>query len=400
MTSHLSQPIAQPTTDGHRPLSYEDLRRFLLLVVALLLVAALLRALTPILLLFTTVFLLAMVLNPLVSRLERRGVRRGLAVVVIVFLLLAVVGLALGLVVPLIMEQAEGLIRKWPVYKKSIEAQSEILNQRFPGLDRMVPELDSLTQAVEPAKIVKQVLRVTRGLMGGLFISILALLLLVFILSQPRPLVAGFLSAVPERHREAAGRSLARIMAQMTAWMKATLINGAITGVSTGILLHLIGVQPALVFGTLAFFGEFVPNIGPLVAAAPALVVALGEGPGKALMALAVVVFVQQVESNLLVPFIMGREMKLHPVSIIFFALAMASLFGVIGAVLAVPAAAIIKVLFDEFYLKPQQVPVQTIETQAGSLVAEGVWPDPQTLRDETDEVAPEPAPEAAPKPA
>ena len=205
----------------------------------------------------------------------------------------------------------------------------------------------------------------------------IALLLLIFTLSSPQPLVGGFLAAVPERHREAAGRSLARVQEQMTAWAKATLINGVITGVSTGLLLHFIGVQPALVFGVLAFFGEFVPNIGPLITSIPALFVALGMGTDKFLLALGAILFVQQVESNLLVPFIMGRSMQLHPVTIVFFALAMGALLGVAGAILAVPAAAITKILWDEFYLQPQRrrsFGLDNIEERANDLVAGRGW--------------------------
>jgi putative permease len=182
---------------------------------------------------------------------------------------------------------------------------------------------------------------------------------------------------VPERHREASGRSLARTQEQMTAWAKATLINGAITGLSTGLLLHFIGVQPALVFGVLAFFGEFVPNIGPLIASVPALFVALGIGPNKFAFALAAIIFVQQIESNLLVPFIMGRSMQLHPVTIVFFALAMGSLLGVVGAILAVPAAAITNIFWDEFYLQPQRhrsASLEQVEERANDLVAGQGW--------------------------
>jgi predicted PurR-regulated permease PerM len=159
------------------------------------------------------------------------------------------------------------------------------------------------------------------------------------------------------------------MMQQMQAWIKATLINGAITGISTGLLLHFIGVQPAMVFGTLAFFGEFVPNIGPAVTSLPALFVALGSGPEKAGLTLLAIAFVQQVESNLLVPFIMGRHMELHPVAIVFSALAMGSLFGIVGAVLAVPTAAAAKILIDEFYLRPRNVIMADIEAEADTVV-------------------------------
>ena len=95
------------------------------------------------------------------------------------------------------------------------------------------------------------------------------------------------------------------------------------------------------------------------------------------LLAGAAILFVQQVESNLLVPFIMGRQLELHPFSIIFFALAFGSLFGFAGAILAVPAAAVVKVLFDEFYLQPNRVPEPEISGRSEILVREREWRAP-----------------------
>lgn len=373
---------APSTFDDSCALSYAGLRRFFFLVVAVLGGAVLLQAIAPTLLLFTVVFLLAMVLNPLVSGLEKRGVKRGLAVLLIILSLLGTVVLLGFLIVPPMLQEINHLAEKAPDYWKNIRLQSEALNARYPALDRLTPELEKLQQGggLEPAKIgswAARILSYTFGLVGAIFGGVIALLLLVFTLSTPQPLVAGFLAAIPERHREASGRSLARVQEQMSAWAKATLINGLITGVSTGLLLHFIGVQPALVFGMLAFFGEFVPNIGPLIASVPALFVALGMGTDKFALALVAIIFVQQVESNLLVPFIMGRSMQLHPVTIVFFALAMGSLLGVVGAILAVPAAAIAKVLWDEFYLQPQRLrssSLEQVEERADDLVAGRGW--------------------------
>jgi predicted PurR-regulated permease PerM len=194
-------------------------------------------------------------------------------------------------------------------------------------------------------------------------------LLLAFTLSDPQPLVARLLEVVPERHREPTRRSLARLMRQMTAWARGVLINGAITGVSTGLLLAWVGVQPALLFGVLAALGEFVPNIGPVIVALPALFVALSQGASTFWLALGAVLFVQQVESNLLVPFVMGKEMKLHPVTILFFTLAMGTLFGLAGAILALPAAALTQIVLDEFYLRPGRPDPDAINVQAERLI-------------------------------
>jgi predicted PurR-regulated permease PerM len=92
-------------------------------------------------------------------------------------------------------------------------------------------------------------------------------------------------------------------------------------------------------------------------------------GATKFWLALAIVLFVYQVEVNLLVPVVLGKEMRLHPVTILFFTLAMATLFGVLGAILAVPAAALVQIVVDEFYLKPRHVDHLEMEREAVILV-------------------------------
>ena len=379
-----------PAQDFERPLSYAELRRFFGLIALMAVTYLLVRAIAPTLILFLVVFLLAMVLNPLVTALERRGVKRGLAVVLI---LLGLVGILVGvgmLVIPAVLDEVNTLAEQAPKYWETIRAQSQQLTQRYPALDRFLPGIQELqdSSAFDMSRLsvyAKQILSYTFGLVGAIFGLIVAILLLVFTLLNPKPLVSGFLRAVPERHREASVRVLERTQGQMTAWARATLINGMITGVSTGLLLTLVGVQPALVFGVMSFFGEFVPNIGPLVAAAPALFVALGMGTTKFGLALAAILFVQQVESNLLVPFVMGRSMELHPATIIFFALAMGSLLGIVGAILAVPTAAIVKILFDEFYARPQRASREELDARAGDLVA-GRFEEPDQENADKDE--------------
>jgi predicted PurR-regulated permease PerM len=341
-----------------RPLCYADLRRFLGLILLMAVSAVLIWRLADTILLFVVVFLTAIVLNPLVVWLQQRGVKRGLAVTFVVLLLLAILTLVVWLIVPVVLKQVDQLTQSAPQLRQNILAQFKTLADRYPALDKNLPETETIVQAArgQAASVAQLALKTGLGVIGGLFITIVALLLLVFTLADPRPLVSGFLAAVPERHRPTTRRCMVRIAAQMAAWIKATLINGLITGTLTGVLLTLIGVKPGFVFGVLAFFGEFVPNVGPLVAAAPALFVALGQGAEKAGMAIVAIMAVQMFSGNVLVPLIMGRQMELHPAVITFFALGMAGLFGVIGAVLAVPAAATLKVLIDEFYIRPQQL--------------------------------------------
>jgi predicted PurR-regulated permease PerM len=212
-------------------------------------------------------------------------------------------------------------------------------------------------------------LRSTIRIVGGVFIFVFAVLLLIFVLASPQPLVLGYLALMPERHRGKARRTLIRMTEQMTAWARGVAINGVITGASTGILLWAVGVQPAFVFGVLAFFGEFLPNIGPVLVAFPVLFVALSISVTKFWLALAAILFVQQIEVNFLVPYILGREMRLNPVLILFFTIAMGWLFGLAGAILALPAAALTKIAVEEFYLRPRGVSYAVLEGEAEAIV-------------------------------
>ena len=374
-----------------RAATYEDLRRFLFLCLALLGAALIVGALGPLVMLLVVVFFLVAVLNPIVVWLEKRRLPRGLAVALV---LLGLLGTLVGvgfLVVPPIVEQTSALAKNSDTYSRNIAGQMQVVLDRFPQLQSLLPEkvqdADNLKQvgrALSPqfenwvrlhsTDLTGFVVSMLQAAAGGALTFLLALLLTLFVLLNPAPLISGFLCAVPARYRDAAGRSIGRIENQMLAWIRATLINGLITGISTGLLLWWIGVKPPLVFGALAFFGEFIPNIGPFIAAVPALFVAAGMGGQTFLLTGAAILFVQQVESNVLVPFIMGKQLELHPFSIIFFALAFGSLFGLAGAILAVPAAAVVKVLFDEFYLQSNRVPTEHIAQRSEVLVREREW--------------------------
>lgn len=340
---------------------------------ALLILAALLVwALKPVLLLFAIVFLLAIVLNPIIAFLERKGLKRGWGVGLLLLAFAGLLAFALFFLVPPLLDQLGELIRQVPQVWSRLRSQVELWALRYPEIQRALPEADQVVSGIgeRTGDLVRLLAQSAFNVVGGVLGLVFGVLLLVFVLSDPQPLVARYLVLVPEQYRDNARRTLERLMAQMAAWARGVVINGTVMGVSTGVALSLIGVQPALVFGALAFLGEFVPMIGPIVTSFPALFFALSLGADKFIAALIAILIIQQVEQNLLVPFIFGQAMDLHPVNILFFTLAMSSLFGLAGAVLAVPAAALFKIAVDEFYLSHRSVDPARIEAQARWLVS------------------------------
>ena len=361
----------QSTEVDRSPLTFTDLKRWLGLLVLLISAGLLAWALKSILLLFAVVFLVAMVLNPIVAFLQRRRIHRGLAVALLALALVAVFALALSFLIPPLLTQVDELIRQTPKAWNRVQAQLQAFGQRYPSIQQAIPEADKVLDTVgaRAGDLLGLLYKSSFRIVGGLFGSVFAVLLLAFVLINPQPLVFRFLSLVPDHKREAFRRTLLRLTQQMAAWARGVVINGTISAVTTGLLLWFIGVQPALVFGFIAFLGEFVPMIGPVLTSIPALFVALSMGVDKFGLALLAVLFVQQVETNVLVPFILGKSMELNPVSILFFTLAMSSLFGLTGAVLAVPAAALFKIVIDEFYLRRHLLNEKQIQSQATQIV-------------------------------
>jgi putative permease len=357
--------------DQHAPLSYHGAWRIVWLVFLLIIFWLIVRSLEPVILLFALVFLLAMVLNPIVVWLQKHHIPRFVSVILLILALLTVTTTIVVFAIPPLARQSQELVRSAPSVWHGIRDRLESLTKNYPTVRQALPKTDDIAGKVGAAAgtVGNILLRSTLGLVGGAASIVFAILLLVFVLSNPRPLVAAYLALAPDRYRGQAHRTLARLMRQMTAWARGVAINGVITGLSIGLLLWLIGVQPALIFGVFAFLGEFLPNIGAFLVAIPILLVALSLGATKFWLALGVIVLVYQVELNVLVPGVLGKEMRLHPVNILFFTLATATMFGLLGVFLAVPAAALVQIVIDEFYLQPRKPDYAALEKEAAALV-------------------------------
>jgi predicted PurR-regulated permease PerM len=114
----------------------------------------------------------------------------------------------------------------------------------------------------------------------------------------------------------------------------------------------IFGFRDAVVLGAIAGLLEAVPFLGPLLGAVPALLLALGEGGMTVLWVALVYAAVQAVENNVMLPFLMARGMRLHPVAVIFSTLVCVAVFGVLGVLIAAPLVAIASIVQDELYRK------------------------------------------------
>ena len=175
----------------------------------------------------------------------------------------------------------------------------------------------------------------------------------IFTLMNPRPIVGAMFSLVPERHHDQALAIAQRIGKVVPGWAGATLLGMLTIGVLVFLLMWpIFGFKDALILGLIAGVLEAIPFLGPILGAVPALLLALDRGGMTPLWVLLAYIAVQALENNVILPFIMARGMKLHPVAVIFSMLLCVAAFGVLGVLVAAPLVAIVNIVHDELYRK------------------------------------------------
>jgi putative heme transporter len=302
--------------------------------------------------------ILAAGLSPLVDWLNRRGVPRGLAVVLIYLVfLLALVGLGF-LLVPPVVGQVQSLIAQAPDFGNRILASLENLQKQLPFLPPIGPTLQQQVQNLgnQIGAIGAQALTVlgfALGVFGGLLTAVLTLLITFYLIVDGPRIRSYLLGFLPASHIDRARRVTDNIGARMGGWLLGQIVLSSAIGLASFVALSIIGVSNALLLAVVAGVAELIPLIGPWIAAVPAVLVAFTQSPLTALFTVIAYVVIQQLESNLLAPRIMGRAVRLHPLAVILALLVGASLLGIAGALVAVPVASALSALLDE--VRPTQ---------------------------------------------
>lgn len=193
--------------------------------------------------------------------------------------------------------------------------------------------------------------RVLTAVGGG--ISGVAIVLVggLYLAAQPRLYSGGLLRMVPHDSRTQVAETLDAVTVSLRNWLKGQGLGMLFVGCATGLGLWLVGVPAAWAIGLIAGLAEFVPYLGILVAGIPAVVLAFGQGTNTGLWTIGVLVAVQQIQGNLVMPLLQNRMVDLPPAITIFGIIAAGILFGIAGVLLATPLTIVILVLVRQLYL-------------------------------------------------
>jgi predicted PurR-regulated permease PerM len=336
-------------------------------VVILGLVAYVVRVIWPPLILAGAIVFL---LNPVVTRLQARHIPRALGTGLSYLGVVAATALVILLVAPLATRQYDDLADRWPELRDDLEEDINNLSQRsedgqwpirIPTWQELEDQFSAdeaadtngdgvITKEEEQDRFASQI-DTARELVLKVFhvgiIFVLAPIIAFYLLVDLPHIRLVFRSLVPDRARGDTMVVARRLGIAIGGYFRGQVAVAFVVGVMASIGMLIIDLPFWLIVGMIAGLFNMIPLIGPWVGAVPGIVIAIttGGGPGKAIAVAVVMAIVQQIDNHFISPIVMQRAVKLHPAVVMLALLAGGTLFGFLGLLLAVPTAAVLKIV-------------------------------------------------------
>lgn len=300
--------------------------------------------------------ILATGLSPLVEGLaqrtwtrRRRRMPRSAAIAVVYLGVLVALALAGGLLVTPIVAESRRFVESAPELYKGLREMLAGFQQRYAWLPTLTAVLDRLpNEAGRLTAYVGAATGVAFRVFGVVVSAITALVLSIYMLLEGPAVKQGFLWLFPRQRRGQIEAMLGHVGLKFGGWLRGQLLLGLILGIAAGLGTWAIGLPYPLLLGLAAGITELIPMVGPVLGAVPAVLVALFGSTWQVVAAIVFFTVIQQIEGHILVPRVMKQAVGLSPLLTIVAIMVGAKLMGILGALLAVPVAAVLQVLAGE----------------------------------------------------
>ena len=317
-------------------------------VLGVVIMALALWQLSVVLLLIFAAILVGIFLHGLASALaERTPLSPGAALGIIIGGIVLLAGGCGYFLLPGLTAQASEMEDALPASWSKVEGYVRAL----PFGEQMMEQADQ-QEMLRSDTVQSNIKRVFTVTVSGLVQFAFAMVAGIYLAARPHSYVEGILKLLPNRHRGRACEFLAATRYTLQWWLIGQVIIMVFVGSATAIGLALLGIALALLLGVIAGLLDFVPNVGPLVAAIPALLIAFLQGPEAALFVALLYLGIQQLEGNVLTPLVHKRTVSLEPALILAAQLAFGVTVGVLGVLLATPLVAVALVAVKMLYLR------------------------------------------------
>ncbi len=277
--------------------------------------------------------------------------RRGGAVILLYAVILALIAVILTSLVPAAVAETRDLL------KNADAIWASLLNTLGPLRDFVASHglSDSLKEYLAGAGsgvsvAAGGIVATIRGFFSGIVSLIIVLVVTFYLVVSEDAMKRLFHTVAPEAYQPYLTDLFSRIEKSIGAWARGQLVLSVIVGSAVYVTLKILGVKYALVLALAAGIAESIPYIGPAISAIPAVLIALTQSPPKGLLTGAMYVVIQQTENHILVPKVMQKITGLHPIVSIFALLIGVKVAGLIGALLAIPVAMAVGVVFEDVF--------------------------------------------------
>jgi predicted PurR-regulated permease PerM len=281
---------------------------------------------------------------------DKTGLGKGLALAVSSLLFFGIIFMTGWLIAPTIQAQIEDLRETLPASVDRVKEQlgntswgTKALEELEDSQENMIPETQEIVTRA------RTFFSSTLSIITDIFIIIV---IGIFFAASPQQYQRGIVSLVPVRYRTRLWEVLDKSYETLKWWLFGKLITMIVVGVLTGVGLMVLGIPMALALAVIAFFLDFIPTVGPLIASVPAILIAFLEGPMAALYVAILYLVVQSIESYLLAPIIFEKTVHISPVLTLLSLVLFGILVGPIGVILAAPLVAVLQVFVRELYIK------------------------------------------------
>jgi predicted PurR-regulated permease PerM len=324
-----------------------------------------------IILLVAIAAILSILLNVPVVWLERRKVSRTMATLLVLISLLVLLAMLGWLIIPRLADDIAAFSTNIPEYLSRLQSlvQEKLndypsLREHFsggsPAASQIISSLPSLLGRFGTYSL---------SLLGTLVLLVVLLSLVTYIVIDPRPILQLYLRLFPRQRRRQAVRAFHQGSKASIAWIWSNIVVGAMEAVAVTVVLLWLDIPGALIWGTLALFAELIPRIGGYIMGVPPTLVALSVSPMTALYVAIFYIVLQIVAGEIIAPKVRSSQMKMHPALIIIMVLALGSVFGLLGALIATPLTGFLVAYVDEFTAAndpPDAQSEQDVETMLG----------------------------------
>lgn len=302
-----------------------------------------------VLLLFVFAAIIALLLTPVIDRMETLQVFKGRRVLAVLLLYIVIIGLVAG-VITLVTPALIGQAKQLPALESRAIAFVQFLQDTIDSAG--IPLKLSLPTGAAgiSTAVLGSVLGILTGTLGTLINVLLVIVISIYLLAEGRQLIAS-MRKLFVGHEDVYDFTLLAVGTTFGQYARGQLLMSFVMGTYTGLAMTFIGVPYAVVLGILTFFLEFLPLIGAPVGMGLAVLIALVfKGPLVGLLALIVALGGHAIEAYILGPRVMGSATRIHPLVAMAALLIGAELGGILGALFAVPIAGLLNVLLGAFY--------------------------------------------------